>query len=54
MKFTTAIAALPALAGMASAAYTKEDYASGKVHMDIMAEKEVRSVPAFYFKTSNC
>lgn len=32
MKFSAVAAAIPALAGVANAFYSKEDYVSGKVH----------------------
>lgn len=40
MKFTS-VAALSVLASVGHAAYLKEDYVSGKVHADIMSEKQV-------------
>ncbi len=36
MKFSAVAAVVPALAGVANAVYSKEDYRSGKVHADIM------------------
>ncbi|GIZ37933.1 hypothetical protein CKM354_000136100 [Cercospora kikuchii] len=39
MKFSAVAAAIPALAGVTNAFYSKQDYISGKVHSDIMEEK---------------